>query len=40
MATFSGIPASIGLYGSTISPYSANNPQAIDAPRLYDQEGH
>jgi hypothetical protein len=21
-------------------PYSANNPQAIDAPRLYDQEGN
>lgn len=31
---------SIGLYGSDISPYSANNPQAIDAPRLYDQEGN
>src|SRR5512143_3438266 len=30
----------IGLYGSPISPYSANNPLAIDAPRLYDQEGN
>jgi len=26
-------------YGSPISPYSATNPLAIDAPRLYDQEG-
>ena len=31
---------SIGVYGSPISPYSANNPLAIEAPRLYDQEGN
>lgn len=31
---------SIGLYGSPISPYSATNPLAIEAPRLYDQEGN
>ena len=31
---------SIGLYGSPVSPYSANNPMAIDAPRLYDQDGN
>lgn len=31
---------SIGLYGSPVSPYSATNPLAIDAPRLYDQEGN
>jgi hypothetical protein len=30
----------IGVYGGPISPYSANNPLAIDAPRLYDQEGN
>ena len=30
----------IGIYGSPISPYSANNPLAIDAPRLYDQQGN
>lgn len=30
----------IGLYGSPISPYSATNPLAVDAPRLYDQEGN
>jgi hypothetical protein len=30
----------IGLYGSLISPYSATNPLAIDAPDLYDQEGN
>ena len=30
----------VGLYGSPISPYSATNPLAIDAPRLYDQEGN
>src|SRR4030095_9097414 len=29
---------SIGLYGSPISPSSATNPLAIDAPRLYDQD--
>lgn len=27
-------------YGSPISPYSATNPLAIDAPRLYDQVGN
>ena len=31
---------SIGLYGSPVSPYSATNPLAMDAPRLYDQEGN
>jgi hypothetical protein len=31
---------SIGVYGSPVSPYSATNPLAIDAPRLYDQEGN
>jgi hypothetical protein len=31
---------SIGEYGSPISPDSATNPLAIDAPRLYDQEGN
>lgn len=32
---------SIGLYGSPVSPYSATNQLAIDAPRLYDdQEGN
>jgi hypothetical protein len=31
---------SVGLYGSPVSPYSATNPLAIDAPRLYDQEGN
>ena len=31
---------SIGMYGSPISPYSANNPLATNAPRLYDQEGN
>ena len=31
---------SVGLCGSPISPYSATNPLAIDAPRLYDQEGN
>jgi hypothetical protein len=31
---------SIGVYGSPISPSSANNPLAIEAPRLYDQEGN
>ena len=31
---------SIGLYGSPVSPYSANNPLATEAPRLYDQEGN
>jgi|SRR5678815_370423 hypothetical protein len=30
----------IEIYGSTISPFSANNPLAIDAPRLYDQDGN
>ena len=30
----------IGLYGSPISPYSANNPLATEAPRLYDQDGN
>lgn len=30
----------LGLYGSPISPYSATNPLATDAPRLYDREGH
>jgi hypothetical protein len=30
----------IGLYGSATSPYSANNPIAIEAPRLYDQDGN
>ena len=29
----------IGPYGSPISPYSATNPLATEAPRLYDQEG-
>ncbi len=29
----------LSQYGSPISPYSATNPLAIDAPRLYDQEG-
>jgi hypothetical protein len=28
------------LYGSPISPYSATNPLATEAPRLYDQEGN
>lgn len=31
---------SVGLYGSPVSPYSATNPLAIDAPRLYDQQGN
>ena len=31
---------SIGVYGSPVSPSSATNPLAIDAPRLYDQEGN
>ena len=31
---------SVGLYGSPVSPYSVTNPLAIDAPRLYDQEGN
>jgi hypothetical protein len=30
----------ISLYGSPISPYSATNPLAIEAPRLYDPEGN
>ena len=30
----------LGLYGSPISPYSANNPLATEAPRLYDQDGN
>ena len=30
----------IGIYGSLISPYSATNPIATDAPRLYDQQGN
>lgn len=29
-----------GLYGSPVSPYSATNPLAIDAPRLYDRDGN
>ena len=31
---------SMGVYGSSISPNSATNPLAIDAPRLYDQGGN
>lgn len=31
---------SIGVYGRPISPYSATNPLATEAPRLYDQEGN
>ena len=30
----------MGLYGSSISPSSATNPLAIDAPRLYDKDGN
>ena len=30
----------IGAYRSPVSPSSANNPLAIDAPRLYDQKGN
>src|SRR5688572_25133427 len=30
----------ISLYGSPISPNSATNPLATEAPRLYDQEGN
>jgi len=30
----------IGIYGSPVSPYSATNPLATDAPRLYDQDGN
>jgi hypothetical protein len=31
---------SLGVYGSPISPYSATNPLATEAPRLYDREGN
>src|SRR5262245_43456319 len=31
---------SVGVYGSPVSPYSATNPLAVDAPRLYDQDGN
>ncbi|MCA3129511.1 MAG: hypothetical protein ING80_07755 [Rhodocyclaceae bacterium] len=27
------------MYGSPYSPYSATNPYATDAPRLYDSQG-
>lgn len=30
----------VGIYGSPVSPYSATNPLATDAPRLYDQQGN
>jgi len=30
----------IGIYGSPISPYAANNPLATETPRLYDQQGN
>lgn len=30
----------IGIYGSPVSPYSATNPLATEAPRLYDQQGN